>query len=117
MSVTSVLKGKRRVNYLGFLIQQLFFSKRSAASPQAGADAAGQQLAAELMLALTAQRGMLHFLLDWVDLALHVSAAARSEEKKSGVHEGRLGRIGLIFFQKVLSEMVQSAVSCAFFSG
>ncbi|PVD19395.1 hypothetical protein C0Q70_19883 [Pomacea canaliculata] len=82
---------------------------RSAASPQAGADAAGQQLAAELMLALTAQRGMLHFLLDWVDLALHVSAAARSEEKKSGVHEGRLGRIGLIFFQKVLSEMVQSA--------
>ncbi|XP_076465936.1 putative E3 ubiquitin-protein ligase HERC1 isoform X3 [Babylonia areolata] len=82
---------------------------RFAASPTSGSDATGQQLAAELMLALTAQRGLLHFMLEWVDLALHVSAAARGEEKRSGAQEGQLGRISHQFFHKVLSDMAKSA--------
>ena len=87
------------------------YSPRFAASPTSGSDAAGQQLAAELMLALTAQRGLLHFMLEWVDLALHVSAAARGEEKRSGNTDGRLGRIGQQFFHKILADMAKSAVS------
>ena len=88
-------------------------SPRFAASPTSGADAAGQQLAAELMLALTAQRGLLHFMLEWVDLALHVSAAARGEEKRSGNAEGLLGKISQQFFHKIVADMAKSAVSLA----
>ena len=63
------------------------------------------------MLALTAQRGLLHFMLEWVDLALHVSAAARGEEKRSGNVEGLLGRISQRFFRKIVADMAKSAVS------
>jgi hypothetical protein len=70
----------------------------------------GQQLAAELMLSLTAQRGLLHFMLQWLDLALHVSAAARSEEKRSGAAEGQLGKISRTFFQKICADMAKFAV-------
>ncbi|KAL8615071.1 hypothetical protein ACOMHN_013605 [Nucella lapillus] len=82
---------------------------RFAASPTSGSDAVEQQLAAELMLALTAQRGLLHFMLEWIDLALHVSAAARGEEKRSGALEGQLGRISQQFFHKILLDMAKSA--------
>ncbi|KAK7467957.1 hypothetical protein BaRGS_00036800 [Batillaria attramentaria] len=103
------LANENRLTSLGTdSLNQVTQFLRSAASPQAGADPTGQQLAAELMLQLTAQRGLLHFLLEWVDLALHVSAAARSEEKRSGGVERQLGRVGRQFFHKVLSDMVQS---------
>ena len=54
---------------------------------------------------------MLHFLLQWLDLALHVAAAARGEEKRSAIKEGQLGRIGLDFFNKVRADMVKAVVS------
>nr|KAG5688183.1 hypothetical protein BaRGS_021374 [Batillaria attramentaria] len=105
------LANENRLTSLGTdSLNQVTQFLRSAASPQAGADPTGQQLAAELMLQLTAQRGLLHFLLEWVDLALHVSAAARSEEKRSGGIERQLGRVGRQFFHKVLSDMVQSVL-------
>ena len=50
---------------------------RSIVSPQSCADANGRRLAAELMLALATQRGSLHYLLEWIEMAL--CAAVRPE--------------------------------------
>ncbi|KAK7116135.1 hypothetical protein V1264_001871 [Littorina saxatilis] len=104
------LANEHRLTSLGTdVLNQVTQFLRSAASPTSGSDATGQQLAAELMLSLTAQRGLLHFMLEWVDLALQVAAVARREEKRSGSPEGQLGRIGHDFFRKILLEMAKSA--------
>ncbi|XP_059169765.1 probable E3 ubiquitin-protein ligase HERC1 isoform X3 [Physella acuta] len=78
---------------------------RLAATPQSGADLQGQQLASQLMLAIAMQRGLLHHLLDWVDLALQVSATAQCEAKK-GV-ENKYGRTNNTFFKAVLAQMIE----------
>lgn len=65
------------------------------------------------MLAIAMQRGLLHHLLDWVDLALQVSATAQCEAKK-GV-ENKYGRTNNTFFKAVLAQMIEKpagSVSC-----
>lgn len=80
-----------------------------AATPQSGADVQGQQLASQLLLAIAMQRGLLHHLLDWVGLALQVSASAHSEVKK-GV-DASYGRINMTFFKAILAQMIDKTVS------
>ncbi|BFZ01051.1 hypothetical protein BsWGS_04090 [Bradybaena similaris] len=75
-----------------------------AATPQSGADVQGQHLASQLLLAIAMQRGLLHHLLDWVGLALQVSASAHSEVKK-GV-DASYGRINMTFFKAILAQMI-----------
>ena len=84
-----------------------------AATPQSGADLQGQRLASQLLLAVSMQRGLLHHLLAWVQLALAVSATAQSESKKSGgcgSQESNLGRIDNTFFRAVLAQMIDKTV-------
>uniref|UniRef100_A0A2C9KCS9 B30.2/SPRY domain-containing protein n=1 Tax=Biomphalaria glabrata TaxID=6526 RepID=A0A2C9KCS9_BIOGL len=82
---------------------------RLAATPQSGADLQGQQLASQLMLSIAMQRGLLHHLLDWVDLALRVSATAQSEAKK-GV-ENKYGLINGTFYKALLAQMIEKTCS------
>ncbi|KAH9513369.1 putative E3 ubiquitin-protein ligase herc1 [Bulinus truncatus] len=82
---------------------------RLAATPQSGADLQGQQLASQLMLTIAMQRGLLHHLLDWVDLALRVSATAQSEAKK-GI-ENKYGLINGTFFKAVLAQMIDKTTN------
>ena len=80
-----------------------------AATPQSGADLQGQQLASQLILSLAMQRGLLHHLLGWVDLALHASATAQGEQKKGA--STKLGRLNSTFFKALLAQMIQKTVS------
>ncbi|XP_035829751.1 probable E3 ubiquitin-protein ligase HERC1 isoform X3 [Aplysia californica] len=78
---------------------------RLAATPQSGADLNGQQLASQLMLSLAMQRGLLHHLLGWVDLALHASATAQGEQKRGA--GSKYGRLSTTFFRALLAQMIQ----------
>ena len=90
---------------------------RVAASPHSGADLQGQQLASQLMLAIAMQRGLLHHLLGWVDLALQASATAVGELRRRGpswtVDGGgaKSGRLSNTFFRALLAQMIQKTVS------
>lgn len=86
---------------------------RQAAAPHSGADLVGQQLAAELVLALAAQRGSLRYLLEWVELALQVSSVAQSEQKKGG--STRIGIMRWDFFNNILTQMIRSTVCLVLF--
>jgi E3 ubiquitin-protein ligase HERC1 len=48
---------------------------RSMVVPQSGADATTRRLATELLLVLAAQRGSLHYLLEWIEMALGASSS------------------------------------------
>ncbi|RUS88143.1 hypothetical protein EGW08_004105, partial [Elysia chlorotica] len=87
-----------------------------AATPQSGADLQGQRLSSQLLLAVGMQRGLLHHLLAWVQLALAVSATAQNESRKSGgsgSQESKLGRIDNTFFRTVLAQMIDKTGGAA----
>uniref|UniRef100_A0A0L8HTX3 HECT-type E3 ubiquitin transferase n=1 Tax=Octopus bimaculoides TaxID=37653 RepID=A0A0L8HTX3_OCTBM len=77
---------------------------RSTIGPASSANLVGQQLAAELMLALAAQRGSLRYLLEWVEVALQAYAASM----KSDDHSQRSTNIHYDFFMDIIQQMVQS---------
>lgn len=64
------------------------------------------------MLSIAMQRGLLHHLLDWVDLALRVSATAQSEAKK-GV-ENKYGLINGTFYKALLAQMIEKTCSVSY---
>ena len=82
---------------------------KSVSLPQSGADVLGRRLACELVLALSAQRGSLRYLLEWVEMALCASVACRHEETVSGGEAA--GAITYHIFCDVLKQMKKSAVS------
>ncbi|GAB1606906.1 hypothetical protein Ahia01_000973300, partial [Argonauta hians] len=77
--------------------------------PTSTANPVGQQLAAELMLALAAQRGSLRYLLEWVEVALQ--AFAVSMKGDGGGHQHRSTTIHYDFFMDIIQQMVQSVSS------
>ena len=76
---------------------------RNVASPKSGADVTSQKLAAELILALAAQRGSLKCLLEWVELAMMTPMTHHTGYK-----------ISWKFFHDVVTEMMTAAVSVLF---
>lgn len=91
---------------------------RSIVSPQSCADTNGRRLAAELMLATAAQRGSLHYLLEWIEMAL---CAAITLEIESSFDAGIEGEphprmITHATFLAVLSQMKKAMVSSGGFS-
>ncbi|XP_013415675.1 probable E3 ubiquitin-protein ligase HERC1 [Lingula anatina] len=80
---------------------------KSTSMPTSGADVSGRRVASELVLALASQRGSLRFLLEWVELALCVSAASRHESDSTEVEQP--GKINHSFFLSMLGQIVKSA--------
>ena len=102
------LANETKLTHLGIAsLNQTTNFLKTVASPKSGADAASQKLAAELILALAAQRGSLKSLLDWVELAILTPVVYQTEErtKTSG------SKISWAFFREVITEMMVSAVS------
>ncbi|ESP05641.1 hypothetical protein LOTGIDRAFT_181433 [Lottia gigantea] len=79
------------------------------AMPDSGADLKGQQLAVELMLAIACHRGSLCYLLEWIDLAMEVSAVSQAEEKKGS--EKKQGMIRYSFYNEIIQQMLSSSGS------
>ena len=80
---------------------------KSVASPKSGADVTSQKLAAELILALAAQRGSLKSLLEWVELAILTPVIHHADEKMRTTGS----KISWKFFHHVVTEMMVAAVS------
>ena len=78
---------------------------KSVASPKSGADVTSRKCAAELILALAAQRGSLKSLLEWVELAMLTPVGHREDEDRYS--------ISWKFFYNVVTEMMEAAVSLA----
>ena len=76
---------------------------KSVASPKSGADVTSQKCAAELILALAAQRGSLKSLLEWVELAMLTPVSHKEDEDSY--------KISWKFFYDVVTEMMKAAVS------
>lgn len=77
----------------------------TVASSQAGADSAGQKLAAELMISLAAQRGSLCYALEWINMAMHSAVTIGTETGSTR------GRISWIYFTNIIKQMIRSVVS------
>ena len=92
----------------------MLFKFRFAAFPTSGSDPRGQQLSAELMLSLNVQQGSLHFMLQWIDLALSVSAAYLREKTDDKDNDCCSGYIDTQFFYKIVDSMVESIVGIQF---
>jgi E3 ubiquitin-protein ligase HERC1 len=56
---------------------------RSMIMPQSGADTSTRRLATELLLVLAAQRGSLHYLLEWIEMALGASSSPEAIEDEN----------------------------------
>ena len=69
-----------------------------------------KRLALELVLAISAQRGSLHYLLEWVDLAL--KAAGAEQENAAGSQENKACQISHDTFLSIVRQMKKTAV-CA----
>ena len=83
---------------------------RSVVSPQSCADPDGRRLAAELILAVAAQRGSLRYLLEWIEMSLF-AAATVDRDTSSGEDERQPRTISSATFLAVLSQMKKAMVS------
>lgn len=107
------LANEMKVTPLGMeTLNQVTAFLRNTIGPSSSANLVGQQLAAELMLALAAQRGSLRYLLEWVEIALQAYAASMKSEGDS--HPKRSTKIRYEFFMDIMQQMVQSVVSYPF---
>lgn len=101
------LANEMKVTPLGMeTLNQVTAFLRNTIGPSSSANLVGQQLAAELMLALAAQRGSLRYLLEWVEIALQAYAASMKSEGDS--HPKRSTKIRYEFFMDIMQQMVQS---------
>jgi len=82
---------------------------RSIVIPQSGAEAVTRRLAIEILLVLAVQRGSLHYLLEWIELALGASSTLDVSDDDS--HRPRT--ITHAVFVSVVMQIKQSAVSYA----
>jgi len=79
---------------------------RSVVSPQSCADPDGRRLAVELMLAIATQRGSLHYLLEWIDMALCAAVGLETEPES----ELRPRMVTHATFVALLSQMKKATV-------
>jgi len=86
---------------------------RSIVSPQSCANSSGRRLASELMLAIATQRGSLHYLLEWIEMALCAAVTLETESScDAGVEaEPHPRMITHTTFVAVLSQMKKAMVS------
>jgi len=86
---------------------------RSIVSPQSCANSSGRRLAAELMLAIATQRGSLHYLLEWIEMALCAAVTLETESSPdAGVEaEPHPRMITHATVVAVLSQMKKAMVS------
>ena len=108
------LSDKRRLSPLAAnSLADVMSFLRSIVSPLSCADTNGRRLAAELMLTIATQRGSLHYLLEWIEMAL--CAAVRLETESSSdtavTEEPHPRMITHATFVAVLSQMKKAMVS------
>ena len=97
-----------------FFNRQVTSFLKSAMQMKSGADVTGKRLAAELVLALAAQRGSLCYLLEWVEVALSAAAGARprlaDHQDDHGAGVDSTGMISHTNYVQILKQMKKSAV-------
>lgn len=87
--------GVDSLNQINVFLQQ-------AASPHSEADLTGQRLAAELMIALAAQRGSLRYVLGWIEMSMKISVTV----SKSKTKDKDAGKIHWQSFLKIITDMI-----------
>ena len=97
------MKFKSSFKVTGFL--------KTATLPNSGADSLGRRFAAELVLALAAQRGSLRYLLEWIEMALCAAAACQADTPSGGENSNQVATITYEFFTFILRQMKRSSVS------
>ena len=93
--------GVDSLNQINVFLQQ-------AASPNSEADLTGQRLAAELMIALAAQRGSLRYVLGWIEMSMKISVSVAKGKNK----DKNAGKINWQAFLKIITDMINPMVRC-----
>ena len=91
-------------------LEQVTQFLKDTALPKSGADCLGRRLASELVLTLSAQRGSLRYLLEWIDMALCASASFKANLEEESEQE-QPGLISFDIFYEILRQMKSSHVS------
>lgn len=91
--------GVDSLNQINVFLQQ-------AASPHSEADQTGQRLAAELMIALAAQRGSLRYVLGWIEMSMKISVTV----SKSKTKDKDAGKIHWQSFLNIITDMINPMV-------
>nr|XP_022329995.1 probable E3 ubiquitin-protein ligase HERC1 isoform X2 [Crassostrea virginica] len=93
--------GVDSLNQINVFLQQ-------AASPNSEADLTGQRLAAELMIALAAQRGSLRYVLGWIEMSMKISVSVAKGKNK----DKNAGKINWQAFLKIITDMINPMGNC-----
>ena len=88
-------------------LRQVTSFLKGVLSPSSAADALGRQLACELFLRITALRGSLKYLLEWIEMAVSVTCISTNAGNKPAFQTG----ISVKCLHDILIQIRKSMVS------